>query len=310
MFIILLILGFILLFFGADWLVEGSKDIANRLNIPTIVIGLTLVSLGTSLPEAAVSFTAALKGNSQISISNILGSDILNLCIIFGVVALFPSIKALPEDIFKSTKRDILTSALAAIILSLFMIFAGSQVLPRALGYSLLIMLAAYLLIIYRYSKNNENTEDHELTLVKSLLLILLGIVAVILGGQLVVQNSIILAKILNISDTIIGLTIVALGTSLPELTTSIISAKKGEHGIAIGNAIGSNIINILLILGVSSIISPLSINVHNIQDAIIFASINIVILLYLLLKKQLKRGLGIALFLTYIAYLAFINIR
>lgn len=310
MFIILLILGFILLFFGADWLVEGSKDIANRLNIPTIVIGLTLVSLGTSLPEAAVSFTAALKGNSQISISNILGSDILNLCIIFGVVALFPSIKALPEDIFKSTKRDILTSALAAIILSLFMIFAGSQVLPRALGYSLLIMLAAYLLIIYRYSKNNENTEDHELTLVKSLLLILLGIVAVILGGQLVVQNSIILAKILNISDTIIGLTIVALGTSLPELTTSIIAAKKGEHGIAIGNAIGSNIINILLILGVSSIISPLSINVHNIQDAIIFASINIVILLYLLLKKQLKRGLGIALFLTYIAYLAFINIR
>ena len=220
MFIILLILGFILLFFGADWLVEGSKDIANRLNIPTIVIGLTLVSLGTSLPEAAVSFTAALKGNSQISISNILGSDILNL------------------------------------------------------------------------------------------LLILLGIVAVILGGQLVVQNSIILAKILSISDTIIGLTIVALGTSLPELTTSIIAAKKGEHGIAIGNAIGSNIINILLILGVSSIISPLSINVHNIQDAIIFASINIVILLYLLLKKQLKRGLGIALFLTYIAYLAFINIR
>ena len=278
MFIILLILGFILLFFGADWLVEGSKDIANRLNIPTIVIGLTLVSLGTSLPEAAVSFTAALKGNSQISISNILGSDILNLCIIFGAVALFPSIKALPEDIFKSTKRDILTSA--------------------------------YLLIIYRYSKNNENTEDHELTLVKSLLLILLGIVAVILGGQLVVQNSIILAKILNISDTIIGLTIVALGTSLPELTTSIIAAKKGEHGIAIGNAIGSNIINILLILGVSSIISPLSINVHNIQDAIIFASINIVILLYLLLKKQLKRGLGITLFLTYIAYLAFINIR
>ena len=158
------------------------------------------------------------------------------------------------------------------------MIFVGSQVLPRALGYSLLIMLAAYLLIIYRYSKNNENTEDHELTLVKSLLLILLGIVAVILGGQLVVQNSIILAKILNISDTIIGLTIVALGTSLPELTTSIIAAKKGEHGIAIGNAIGSNIINILLILGVSSIISPLSINVHNIQDAIIFASINIVI--------------------------------
>lgn len=310
MFIILLILGFILLFFGADWLVEGSKDIANRLNIPTIVIGLTLVSLGTSLPEAAVSFTAALKGNSQISISNVLGSDILNLCIIFGAVALFPSIKALPEDIFKSTKRDILTSALAAIILSLFMIFADSQVLPRALGYSLLIMLAAYLLIIYRYSKNNENTEDHELTLVKSLLLILLGIVAVILGGQLVVQNSIILAKILSISDTIIGLTIVALGTSLPELTTSIIAAKKGEHGIAIGNAIGSNIINILLILGVSSIISPLSINVHNIQDAIIFASINIVILLYLLLKKQLKRGLGIALFLTYIAYLAFINIR
>ena len=225
-------------------------------------------------------------------------------------MALFPSIKALPEDIFKSTKRDILTSALAAIILSLFMIFAGSQVLPRALGYSLLIILAAYLLIIYRYSKNNENTEDHELTLVKSLLLILLGIVAVILGGQLVVQNSIILAKILNISDTIIGLTIVALGTSLPELTTSIIATKKGEHGIAIGNAIGSNIINILLILGVSSIISPLSINVHNIQDAIIFASINIVILLYLLLKKQLKRGLGIALFLTYIAYLAFINIR
>ena len=109
MFIILLILGFILLFFGADWLVEGSKDIANRLNIPTIVIGLTLVSLGTSLPEAAVSFTAALKGNSQISISNILGSDILNLCIIFGAVALFPSIKALPENIFKSTKRDILT---------------------------------------------------------------------------------------------------------------------------------------------------------------------------------------------------------
>ena len=138
----------------------------------------------------------------------------------------------------------------------------------------------------------------------------MLGIVSVILGGQLVVQNSIILAKILNISDTIIGLTIVALGTSLPELTTSIIAAKKGEHGIAIGNAIGSNIINILLILGLSSVISPLTINTHNIQDAIIFAAINIAILLYLLLKKQLKRGLGIALFLTYIAYLAFINIR
>lgn len=310
MFIILLIVGFILLFFGADWLVDGSKDIANRLNIPTIVIGLTLLALGTSLPEAAVSFTAAIKGNSQISVSNILGSDILNICIIFGAVALFPSSKTLSKDVLKSAKRDILTSALAAVVLSLFMIFTGSHVLPKTLGYTLIIMLGIYMVIIYRYSKNNENTEEHKLTLIKSLLLIILGIVSVIIGGQLVVKNSIILAKTIGISDTIIGLTIVALGTSLPELTTSIMAAKKGEHGLAIGNAIGSNIINILLILGVSSIISPLNINSHNIQDAIIFAVINIVILLYLLLKKQLKKGLGIALFLTYIIYLVYINIR
>lgn len=310
MFIILLLVGFILLFFGADWLVDGSKDIANRLNIPTIVIGLTLLALGTSLPEAAVSFTAAIKGNSQISVSNILGSDILNICIIFGAVALFPSSKTLSKDVLKSAKRDILTSTLAAVVLSLFMIFTGSHVLPKTLGYTLIIMLGIYMVIIYRYSKNNENTEEHKLTLIKSLLLIILGIVSVIIGGQLVVQNSIILAKTIGISDTIIGLTIVALGTSLPELTTSIMAAKKGEHGLAIGNAIGSNIINILLILGVSSIISPLNINSHNIQDAIIFAVINIVILLYLLLKKQLKKGLGIALFLTYIIYLVYINIR
>lgn len=310
MFIILLLVGFILLFFGADWLVDGSKDIANRLNIPTIVIGLTLLALGTSLPEAAVSFTAAIKGNSQISVSNILGSDILNICIIFGAVALFPSSKTLSKDVLKSAKRDILTSTLAAVVLSLFMIFTGSHILPKALGYTLIIMLGIYMVIIYRYSKNNENTEEHELTLIKSLLLIILGIISVIIGGQLVVQNSIILAKTIGISDTIIGLTIVALGTSLPELTTSIMAAKKGEHGLAIGNAIGSNIINILLILGVSSIISPLNINSHNIQDAIIFAVINIVILLYLLLKKQLKKGLGIALFLTYIIYLVYINIR
>lgn len=310
MFIILLLVGFILLFFGADWLVDGSKDIANRLNIPTIVIGLTLLALGTSLPEAAVSFTAAIKGNSQISVSNILGSDILNICIIFGAVALFPSSKTLSKDVLKSAKRDILTSTLAAVVLSLFMIFTGSHVLPKTLGYTLIIMLGIYMVIIYRYSKNNENTEEHKLTLIKSLLLIILGIVSVIIGGQLVVKNSIILAKTIGISDTIIGLTIVALGTSLPELTTSIMAAKKGEHGLAIGNAIGSNIINILLILGVSSIISPLNINSHNIQDAIIFAVINIVILLYLLLKKQLKKGLGIALFLTYIIYLVYINIR
>lgn len=310
MFIILLLVGFILLFFGADWLVDGSKDIANRLNIPTIVIGLTLLALGTSLPEAAVSFTAAIKGNSQISVSNILGSDILNICIIFGAVALFPSSKILPRDVLKSAKRDILTSTLAAVVLSLFMIFTGSHVLPKTLGYTLIVMLGIYMVIIYRYSKNNENTEEHKLTLIKSLLLIILGIVSVIIGGQLVVKNSIILAKTIGISDTIIGLTIVALGTSLPELTTSIMAAKKGEHGLAIGNAIGSNIINILLILGVSSIISPLNINSHNIQDAIIFAVINIVILLYLLLKKQLKKGLGIALFLTYIIYLVYINIR
>lgn len=310
MFIILLLVGFILLFFGADWLVDGSKDIANRLNIPTIVIGLTLLALGTSLPEAAVSFTAAIKGNSQISVSNILGSDILNICIIFGAVALFPSSKTLSKDVLKSAKRDILTSTLAAVVLSLFMIFTGSHVLPKTLGYTLIIMLGIYMVIIYRYSKNNENTEEHKLTLIKSLILIILGIVSVIIGGQLVVKNSIILAKTIGISDTIIGLTIVALGTSLPELTTSIMAAKKGEHGLAIGNAIGSNIINILLILGVSSIISPLNINSHNIQDAIIFAVINIVILLYLLLKKQLKKGLGIALFLTYIIYLVYINIR
>ena len=244
MFIILLLVGFILLFFGADWLVDGSKDIANRLNIPTIVIGLTLLALGTSLPEAAVSFTAAIKGNSQISVSNILGSDILNICIIFGAVALFPSSKTLSKDVLKSAKRDILTSTLAAVVLSLFMIFTGSHVLPKTLGYTLIIMLGIYMVIIYRYSKNNENTEEHKLTLIKSLLLIILGIVSVIIGGQLVVQNSIILAKTIGISDTIIGLTIVALGTSLPELTTSIMAAKKGEHGLAIGNAIGSNIIN------------------------------------------------------------------
>ena len=157
---------------------------------------------------------------------------------------------------------------MAAVVLSLFMIFTGSHVLPKTLKYTLIIMLGIYMVIIYRYSKNNENTEEHKLTLIKSLILIILGIVSVIIGGQLVVKNSIILAKTIGISDTIIGLTIVALGTSLPELTTSIMAAKKGEHGLAIGNAIGSNIINILLILGVSSIISPLNINSHNIQDA------------------------------------------
>ena len=302
---LLLIIGFVLLIKGADFFVDGSSSLARFLKIPSVIIGLTIVAMGTSAPEASVSINAALAGNNDIAVSNVIGSNIFNGLVVVGICAFISAFKT-NKDILK---RDMPVNILITLILCI-MIADGK--LSRIEGFLLLAGMIFYILnmIHTALKKRSECSEEQTIPLYKALIFIIGGLAAVILGGNLVVNNASQIAVSFGVSQNFIGLTIVAIGTSLPELVTSIVATRKGDSALALGNAIGSNIFNILFILGISAVISPLHILSESIIDCIILLISGILLFIFAFTKKSMSRIEGIICVLAYVGYTAYLFIR
>lgn len=302
---LLLIIGFALLIKGADFFVEGSSSLAKILKVPSVIIGLTIVAMGTSAPEASVSINAALSGNNEIAISNVIGSNIFNGLVVVGICAFIAGFKTNLEIL----KRDMPVNIVITAILILMLIDGK---LNRLEGIILLLGMIVYLIcMVISALKNRENGEPCKvLSLPVSILYIIGGLIAVIFGGNLVVDKACIIAANFGVSQNFIGLTIVAIGTSLPELVTSIVATRKGDSGLALGNAIGSNIFNILFILGMSAAISPLNVLNESIIDCIILLVSGIVLFIFAFTKKTMNRWEGATCVLLYAAYTVYLFIR
>ncbi len=301
--ILLLILGIVVVLKSADWLTNGAVGLATRLEIPQIVIGLTIVAIGTSMPEFFVSTVSAIKGTPDLAVGNIVGSNIFNVLLIVGVAAIVA-----PITIQRATvRRDIPIAIVASVMLAIMMF---DDIMSRLDALILFIAFIAFIWITLRDSKNvsHESSSSNEtIGAKKSVFLIVMGLVGLVLGSNVFVDNASSLAHTWGISDAVIGLTIVAGGTSLPELATSAVAAKKGDSGIAIGNVLGSNVFNILMILGLTGLISPMHIqNITYVDMAVMVISM-ILFWLFSFTKLRVDRWEGcvlIACFLGYITWL------
>ena len=307
---ILLVVGFVLLIKGADFFVEGSSGIAKKLRIPSIIIGLTVVAMGTSLPEAAVSVSAGLAGSNSLAISNVLGSNIFNLMVVVGFCAVMAPI-VVDKDMIK---RDIPISIGAALLLLLLGLWG--MTLGRVDAILLLVLFVAFLVFLVFAALKNRTAESEEEDEIKArpiwlcLLFIVGGATAIIFGGDWVVDSASKIALTFGMSETLVGLTIVSIGTSLPEFVTSIVAARKKEVELSLGNAIGSNIFNILLILGLSGTISPLTFLTENIIDVCILIGFSAFVWFAAWAKKRLGRLEGVLMILFYVAFVVYIGIR
>ena len=304
--ILLLIVGMLCLVKGADWFVDGSSSVARMLKVPSVIIGLTIVALGTSLPEASVSITAGLVGNNELAISNVVGSDIFNTLVVVGASALITPF-IMDKDI---VRRDLKINLFVSFLLAVFVSINGY--LDRWEGLILLVLLVMYIGTLIRSAMQNRTQEENAKTLSApmSIVYIVVGIAAIILGGNLVVDSATKIAQLLGLSDTLIGLTIGSIGTSLPELMTSIVAARKGESGLSLGNAIGSNILNIIFILGVSSVLSPIAALTENIMDAWILVVVACFTLWIAKKDDQMTRSKGALFVVIYVVYLIYIIFR
>lgn len=302
---VLLLIGFVLLIKGADLFVEGSSSIAGILKVPSVIIGLTIVAMGTSAPEAAVSITAGLAGNSDISLGNVIGSNLFNLLVVIGACAvIFPATSN--EDILK---RDLWWNTGVTALLFL-LILDGT--ITRTEGIILLAFFIFYLGLMLRSALKNrvEETPANILPLWKSILFVFIGLAAVVFGGDMVVDNASLIAKAWGMSDTLVGLTIVAIGTSLPELATSITATKKGDAGIALGNAVGSCLFNLMFILGMASSITPINAAPELVIDTGILIATTIAILIFAKSGKKTTRLEGILCVTAYVIYSIYIIMR
>ena len=300
--IILLLVGFVALIKGADIFVDASSSIAKKFNIPSIIIGMTIVAMGTSLPELSVSVTSSLVGLNDMSIANVTGSNIFNLLIALGVCSTIGKLKI-------SNYKDVITLLFSCIGLLLFTL---NGTLGMIEGILLLVAFTVYILSMMKQAKDNkeESEDEKQRNIFITVVLGILGATAIVIGGNMVVNSASEIALKLGMSENLVGLTIVALGTSLPEFVTSVMATKKGELEIAIGNIIGSNIFNILLILGVASLISPMTVSVVAICD-VMFMVFTVALFIFLTVKeKELNKKNGILLIMMYIVYLIITIIR
>ena len=307
--IVLLLVGFVLLIKGADMFVDGSSSVAKILKVPSVIIGLTIVALGTSFPEAAVSITASIQGKNEMALSNIIGSNTFYLLMVIGISAFIKAF-AVDQDI---KKRDLPFNILLTAVL-LFFTFTGRKI-GRLEGIIFIIILIGYIWILIKSAlKNKIEEEAVAMSVPKSILFILIGVVAIIGGGQLVVNNASAIASELGLSDLFIGLTIIAIGTSLPELVTSVVAAKKGESGLALGNAVGSSILNILFILGFSTVLSPISVVSAEffkvMIDIIILLIVSMILQVFCVTRDKVSKFEGVICVLLYMGYMAFVIIR
>lgn len=298
--------GFILLIKGADLFVDGSSAIARYLRVPSVIIGLTIVAMGTSAPEAAVSITAGLQGNNDIALGNIIGSNIFNLMVVVGVCAMMRRF-----DVDKTiVQRDYPVSLAATVLLFLFM---TDLQLTQIEGVILLLCMVFYIILTMRdalRSRAELSMDARQEPVIKSILCMVTGIGAVILGGNMVVDNACFIAEKLGLGQNLIALTIVAIGTSLPELVTSIVAAKKGESGLALGNVIGSNIFNILFILGMSSGLHVISVSMESVMDMLILFLCTVCMFAWCKSKGGMGKGIGAVSILIYVVYTVYIIIR
>lgn len=319
MIFIFLIIGFILLIKGADFFVEGTSSMAKKFNVPSMIIGLTIVAMGTSAPEAAVSIVSSLAGQNDISVANVVGSNFFNILVVLGISSILSTLPVKKNTIKKDTPLLIISCIL-------LLLFSLNSNISRIEGIAFLICFAYFLVITIKSAKDTDNefvteaatTAEAEaelemikdMSIFKTILISAIGIIGIIWGGDMVVDCATKIATSLGMSANLIGLTIVAVGTSLPELVTSVVATKKGETEIAIGNIIGSNIFNILLIIGLASTITPLTISRFSLID-IIFMTI-ITVLLYLFIKKSnsLKKVHGYIFILLYIGYMTYTIMR
>lgn len=323
--VVFLLIGFVFLIKGADFFVEGSSSIAKKLKVPSIIIGLTIVAMGTSLPEMAVSVTASLVHNNELAISNVVGSNIFNLMFVIGVCAILTPVLVQRETIV----RDIPFSVLCALILLGLGYLAWGDAHGMTLGHLdgaiFLGAFAGYVLYMIRTAlkaraegkkieiEGIEELEDGEMKLLsypKSIVCIIGGAAAIAFGGDLTVDAASRIAIDLGMSQTLVGLTIVSIGTSLPELVTSVVAARKNEVDMAVGNAVGSNIFNILMVLGIASAISPVSLISENVIDILVLIIFSIAVWAFARSEKKITRREGIVMVLMYLIYSAYIIMR
>ncbi len=312
--VLLLIIGFAFLVKGADAFVEGSSSIAKHFHVPSLIIGMTIVAMGTSLPETAVSVTASIAGSNALAVSNAVGSNIFNLMVVIGVCAVLT-----PVAVQKSSlKIDIPFSIVCALLL--LVLGHERMILTRVNGLILIVLFAFFILYMIRSAQHSMNNEDSEfaaeaaemkvMSVPKSLIFIVIGIAGITLGSDWVVDGAKTIASAFGISENLIGLTIVAFGTSLPELMTSIVAARKNEVDMALGNAVGSNIFNILMVLGIASALSPIAFIQENIIDIIILVGFSFIVWLMAWTKRRLDKLEGLAMILLYAGYVVYICVR
>lgn len=316
--VLFLVLGFVFLVKGADIFVEGSSSIAKRLHVPSIIIGLTIVAMGTSLPETAVSVTASLANNNALAVSNAVGSNIFNLMVVIGFCAVLTPVAVQREVL----KRDFPFSMLCAILLFVLGCI-GPMILGHFDGIILLALFAVYVVFLIRSAlkaSKSGNTSDDEsiaaaeemkmISVSKSIFFIVAGAVGIALGGDVVVNSASNIATKFGMSQTLVGLTIVSIGTSLPELVTSIVAARKNEVDMALGNAIGSNIFNILMVLGIASAISPIAFLTENLVDIAILMVFSVLVWIFAWTRRKLTKPEGAVMLLLYAAYVVYICMR
>lgn len=317
--VLFLIIGFIFLIKGADIFVEGASSIAKKFHVPPMIIGLTIVAMGTSAPEAAVSISSSLSGQNDMAIANVVGSNFFNILIVLGVSSIIAKLPVQEDTIKKDTPFLIFVSLLLVVL-------GFNSSLSRIDGIILLTLFTLFLINMVKSSLKgssndsiNNNGEaavaidtsvQESISMPKTILFSIIGIVGIVFGGDIVVKSATTIATSFGMSENLVGLTIVAVGTSLPEFVTSVVAVKKGENEIAIGNVIGSNIFNILLILGLAAVINPITMSTLALMDAIFMTIITV--LLYLFMKKDnsLVKKQGIVLIVIYIAYMIFTIIR
>lgn len=301
---VLLLAGFVLLIKGADFFVEASSSVAKVLRVPSIIIGLTIVAFGTSAPELAVSTTASLAGNNEIAVGNVIGSNIFNLLVVLGACgAIRPFAVRLRWDFLASI----------GVVLALFLMIVRDQFVSRPEAVVLLLFFVAFMVLTVRDALANRVEAQEEfkaLPPVRCAVYIVGGIAAIVWGGDLVVDCASKIALSFGLSQTLVGLTVVALGTSLPELVTSVVASRKGENGLALGNVIGSNIFNILMVLGLSAAVSPIAVNHLAVIDAMCLIAFSAVTWFLCRSKQRISQFEGVTMLLIYVVYLVYICVR
>ena len=314
--IVKLAIGFLLLVKGADFFVDGASSVAKKLAIPSFVIGLTIVAFGTSAPELAVSISAALKGSNDIAIGNVVGSNIFNTLVVLGASAALTPIVVEKGMIKKDYPLSIIAAVLLGILAMDTILFkADAMTLGRVDGIILLIAFAFFMYTTVKAGLDQRETASDEdeievMPVWKSLLLLVVGLAGIVLGGDMSVEGAKEIARVLGLSEALIGLTIVAIGTSLPELVTSVVAAKKGESDIAVGNVIGSNIFNIFFILGTSATILPMNVSNTYLYDIAMLVGVMLLTYLPIAKTKKVSRTMGIVMMLAYVAYTAYLIMR